>query len=427
MQNMKCAVLDNFLACTEGLETPFGRKKLCALAYALGHNCLCKTSPKALAQQRVFPSASMLQLSAPRRTKFRTFKTCTSEGERRHILAVLSQAFGVIATFSDVNLATLHFLYSRAMRPSEPFFFWDAAPSSVPSFVRFPLYFLKAAPSLPDDYFNDVFSLVIDASSQAAERERDTMAALARSRTLTPRNDILSCGTSAASGKRRRIEDEERVIAADFPRSEEKRVEERVADAINKKPPEWMPPVEKWEAQVVENSMLRTLFVLLFWDVVQSTTSAIFPDIFKFRSSLFRERAGQLRKLSRCQLADEVFKAFEEHKYKPCVGIVWPTVDICFLKKAAHAMGAFDLVATLLSMAADFKSLSSGHPDLFVMEPQVCGGDCPKAPTIGRRPYTFVEVKDGEKRDFLREHQRAFHALLRRCGCPVIVVEAFNE
>jgi hypothetical protein len=419
MQKINEVLCLKLLACIKGLETPFTSIN-CAFQYACGFDCDCDRVPKALVLQRMLGSASMLQM--PRRTKLHTFKTCMTESERRHVLAVLAQAFGVLGTFSDVSLATKHFLYSRAMRPSEPFFFWDAAPLDVPSFVEHPLAFLMASRHVSNMGFNVVLSLVID--NQLLESA--AVATLALGRTLTPRNEALSCGAGdVVSTKRCRV-DEDRIIAADFPRSPE-RVEERVADAINEKPPEWMPPAAKWEARVVENSMLRTLFVLLFWDVVQKTSSAIFPDIFKFRSSLFRERAGQLRKLSRCQLADEVSKAFEDHKYKPCVGIVWPTVDVCFLKKAVHAMGAFDLVAVLFSMSADFKSLASGHPDLFVMKPQVCTGGCPPAPTVGRRPYMFVEVKDGEKRDFLRQHQRAFHALLRRCGAPVIVVEAFNE
>ncbi|XAR71119.1 Phosphodiesterase I [Bertholletia excelsa] len=109
-------------------------------------------------------------------------------------------------------------------------------------------------------------------------------------------------------------------------------------------------------------------------------------------------------------MAEEMLiMSWESHFGTACRGVNWDKHSLSELRAAVTCIGGHCLASICRHLAQDYRSWSSGMPDLLLWQFQ---GDY-------RGEAKVVEVKG--PRDRLSEQQRAWLLFLMDCGCNVEV------
>ncbi|XP_022722463.1 fanconi-associated nuclease 1 homolog isoform X1 [Durio zibethinus] len=174
-----------------------------------------------------------------------------------------------------------------------------------------------------------------------------------------------------------------------------------------------------WQGVHTESGIWLTIFGLLMWDVLFSDLPNVFRTRFQTapldletdhfylaRTSLIE---SQLQKIQE-GLAEEILIAsWELHIGTACRGVNWDRHSLSDLRAAVSCIRGPCLASFCRHLAQDYRSWSSGMPDLFLWR---FHGDY-------KGEAKLVEVKG--PRDQLSEQQRAWLLLLMDCGFIVEV------
>ena len=211
-----------------------------------------------------------------------------------------------------------------------------------------------------------------------------------------------------------------------------------------------MPGGTGWCGMHSENGFWRTMFGVLCWDEIRAQPSAAgcsswadFPGtmqarlagmwlhpfqslprdfggpmFYLLRQAAFNARFAKLGDMTRCQLAAEAARAFQDHLYTPAWGVRWDCYSADVVANVVHAMGSRLVVSVLRKMAANFRSYCSGAPDLLLWKPMDCHGRC-EPPSAASPSFALLEVK-GEG-DSLRAGQMVWLDTLVSIGAPAFL------
>nr|GME15065.1 fanconi-associated nuclease 1 homolog isoform X1 [Ipomoea batatas] len=174
-----------------------------------------------------------------------------------------------------------------------------------------------------------------------------------------------------------------------------------------------------WQGVHTESGIWLTLFGLLMWDVI----FADIPNVFctKFQTapldletdSFYEVRKSQIEALlDKIQhgMAEEILiTSWELHKGTACRGVSWDRHSLSELRAAVACIGGSCTASICRHLAQDYKSWSSGMPDLLLW----------RFHDNYRGEAKLVEVKG--PRDRLSEQQRAWLLFLTDCGFNVEV------
>ncbi|XP_020520348.1 fanconi-associated nuclease 1 homolog isoform X2 [Amborella trichopoda] len=172
---------------------------------------------------------------------------------------------------------------------------------------------------------------------------------------------------------------------------------------------------EGWEGAHSESGVWMTIFGLLMWDVI----FADIPDVFRTRfqtapldlctDSFYPARMAliesHLRKVKHGMAKDILTTTWESNVGTSCQGVNWERHTVTDLQDIVTCVGGPCLASICRLLAQDYKSWSSGMPDLLLWRLSSDGkSDDAK----------LVEVK-GPK-DRLSEQQQAWLLMLMDCG-----------
>uniref|UniRef100_A0A0D3GDC4 Fanconi-associated nuclease n=1 Tax=Oryza barthii TaxID=65489 RepID=A0A0D3GDC4_9ORYZ len=175
-----------------------------------------------------------------------------------------------------------------------------------------------------------------------------------------------------------------------------------------------------WRGTHSEGGIWMTIFGLLMWDVIFSDV----PDVFqtKFQTApldletdeFYRSRKdlieSQLKKIQDGIAEEILISSWELHQGTSCRGVNWDRHSLTDLRAAVVCTGGHRLASLLRHLALDYRSWSSGMPDLLLWRflDERGGGEA-----------KLVEVKG--PRDQLSEQQRAWILVLMDFGFDVEV------
>ncbi|XP_012568884.1 fanconi-associated nuclease 1 homolog isoform X2 [Cicer arietinum] len=176
---------------------------------------------------------------------------------------------------------------------------------------------------------------------------------------------------------------------------------------------------EGWQGVHSESGIWLTIFGLLMWDVIYSDVPNVFYNRFqtapldlgtdgfyKARKSIIESHLQQIRD----GMAEEfLIKSWETHNGTACRGVNWDRHSLDELRAAVTCVGGSCLSSFCQLLCEDYRSWSSGMPDLLLW--RFCGEYSGEA--------KLVEVK-GPK-DRLSEQQRAWLLMLMDCGFTIEV------
>ncbi|KAK1273465.1 hypothetical protein QJS04_geneDACA015224 [Acorus gramineus] len=176
-----------------------------------------------------------------------------------------------------------------------------------------------------------------------------------------------------------------------------------------------------WKGVHAESGIWLTIFGLVMWDVI----FADIPNVFrtKFQTApldlntdrFYMERESlieaHLQKICEGMAEEILIKSWQSHEGMACRGVNWERHSLTDLRAAVLCIGGSCLVSLCRHLAQDYRSWSSGMPDLLIW--RFRGGE-----TDGGEAK-LVEVKSA--RDRLSEQQRAWLLLLMDCGFAVEV------
>uniref|UniRef100_A0A0E0DXS0 Fanconi-associated nuclease n=1 Tax=Oryza meridionalis TaxID=40149 RepID=A0A0E0DXS0_9ORYZ len=182
-----------------------------------------------------------------------------------------------------------------------------------------------------------------------------------------------------------------------------------------------------WRGTHSEGGIWMTIFGLLMWDAIFSDV----PDVFqtKFQTApldletdeFYRSRKdlieSQLKKIQDGIAEEILISSWELHQGTSCRGVNWDRHSLTDLRAAVVCTGGHRLASLLRHLALDYRSWSSGMPDLLLWRflDERGGGEA-----------KLVEVKG--PRDQLSEQQRAWILVLMDFGFDVEVCKiAENE
>ncbi|KAF6176446.1 hypothetical protein GIB67_010083 [Kingdonia uniflora] len=170
-----------------------------------------------------------------------------------------------------------------------------------------------------------------------------------------------------------------------------------------------------WQGVHTESGIWMTIFGLLMWDVIFSDVSDVFLTKFQTapldlgtdnfyiaRKSLIESHLSKIHD----GMAEEILiTSWELHVGTSCRGVNWDRHPLSDLRAAVTCVGGPSLASLCRLLAQDYKSWSSGMPDLLLWRffGEYKGGEA-----------KLVEVK-GPK-DSLSEQQRAWLLLLMDIG-----------
>ncbi|KAF7806971.1 fanconi-associated nuclease 1-like protein [Senna tora] len=175
----------------------------------------------------------------------------------------------------------------------------------------------------------------------------------------------------------------------------------------------------KWQGVHTESGIWLTIFGLLMWDVIFADVPNVFYNRFQnapldmgtdsfytVRKSIIESHLHQIHN----GMGEEfLIKSWETHKGTTCRGVNWDRHSLDELRAAVACVGGPCLASLCRHLAQDYKSWSSGMPDLLLW--RFHGEHSGEA--------KLVEVKG--PRDRLSEQQRAWLLLLMDCGFMVEV------
>ncbi|PNT76430.1 fanconi-associated nuclease 1 homolog isoform X6 [Brachypodium distachyon] len=175
-----------------------------------------------------------------------------------------------------------------------------------------------------------------------------------------------------------------------------------------------------WQGTHSEGGIWMTIFGLLMWDVIFSEVCDVFQSKFQTApldletDDFYKSRKGLIEsQLKRIQdgLAEEMLiTSWELHQGTSCRGINWDRHSMADLRAAVACVGGHRLALLLRHLALDYRSWSSGMPDLLLWR---FNGE------RGGAEAKLVEVKG--PRDQLSEQQRAWIFVLMDFGFDVEV------
>ncbi|XP_061374406.1 fanconi-associated nuclease 1 homolog [Gastrolobium bilobum] len=174
-----------------------------------------------------------------------------------------------------------------------------------------------------------------------------------------------------------------------------------------------------WQGVHTESGIWLTIFGLLMWDVIYADVPNVFytrfqnapldlgtDSFYTARKSSIESHLQQIRD----GMAEEfLIKSWETHIGTACRGVNWDRHSLDELRAAVTCVGAPCLASLCQLLAQDYRSWSSGMPDLLLW--RFHGEYSGEA--------KLVEVKG--PRDRLSEQQRAWLLLLMECGFMIEV------
>ncbi|XP_042485439.1 fanconi-associated nuclease 1 homolog isoform X2 [Macadamia integrifolia] len=169
-----------------------------------------------------------------------------------------------------------------------------------------------------------------------------------------------------------------------------------------------------WQGIHAETGIWMMIFGLLMWDII----FAVVPDVFRTRfqtapldletDNFYIARKNliesHLQKIQGGMAEEMLITSWESHIGTACRGVNWDRHSLSDLRAAVTCIGGHCLASFCRHLAQDYRSWSSGMPDLLLW--RFCG--------VYTGEAKLVEVKG--PRDRLSEQQRAWLLLLMDCG-----------
>ncbi|KAJ6729158.1 FANCONI-ASSOCIATED NUCLEASE 1 [Salix viminalis] len=169
-----------------------------------------------------------------------------------------------------------------------------------------------------------------------------------------------------------------------------------------------------WQGVHTESGIWLTIFALLMWDVIFSDLPNVFHNKFQTApldletDSFYPARKSliesQLQKIYDGMAEMILITSWDLHSGTACRGVNWDRHSLPELRAAVTCVGGPCLASLCRHLAQDYRSWSSGMPDLLLWR---FHGEC-------EGEAKLVEVKG--PRDCLSEQQRAWLLLLMDCG-----------
>ncbi|CAN6172712.1 unnamed protein product [Urochloa humidicola] len=181
-----------------------------------------------------------------------------------------------------------------------------------------------------------------------------------------------------------------------------------------------------WQGTHSEGGIWMTIFGLLMWDVMFSDIQDVFQsklqtapldletdDFYKSRKDLAE---SQLKKVQDGMAEEMLISSWELHQGTSCQGVNWDRHSLTNLRAVVACIGGHRLALLLRHLAIDYRSWSSGMPDLLLWRflDERGGGEA-----------KLVEVKG--PRDQLSEQQRAWILVLMDFGFDVEVCKGHSN
>ncbi|AQL01728.1 Fanconi-associated nuclease 1-like protein [Zea mays] len=175
-----------------------------------------------------------------------------------------------------------------------------------------------------------------------------------------------------------------------------------------------------WQGTHSEGSIWMTIFGLLMWDVMFSDIQDVFQSKFQtapldlgtddFYKSRENIAESQLKRIRDGMAEEMLISSWELHQGTSCQGVNWARYSLTDLRAVVACVGGHRLASLLRHLAVDYRSWSSGMPDLLLWRflDERGGGEA-----------KLVEVKG--PRDQLSEQQRAWILVLMDFGFDVEV------
>uniref|UniRef100_K3XV50 Fanconi-associated nuclease n=1 Tax=Setaria italica TaxID=4555 RepID=K3XV50_SETIT len=175
-----------------------------------------------------------------------------------------------------------------------------------------------------------------------------------------------------------------------------------------------------WRGTHSEGGIWMTIFGLLMWDVMFSDIQDVFQSKFQtapldletdyFYKSRKDLAESQLKKIQEGMAEEMLISSWELHQGTSCRGVNWDRHSLTDLRAVVACIGGHRLALLLRHLAVDYRSWSSGMPDLLLWRflDERGGGEA-----------KLVEVKG--PRDQLSEQQRAWILVLMDFGFDVEV------
>ncbi|KAK2359800.1 zinc ion binding/nucleic acid binding/hydrolase [Trifolium repens] len=175
---------------------------------------------------------------------------------------------------------------------------------------------------------------------------------------------------------------------------------------------------EGWQGVHTESGIWLTIFGLLMWDVIYADVPNVFytrfqnapldlgtDSFFTARKSIIESHLQQIRD----GMAEEfLIKSWETHNGTSCRGVNWDRHSLDELRAAVTCVGGSCLASLCKLLCEDYRSWSSGMPDLLLW--RFCGEYSGEA--------KLVEVKGPRDRP---GPQRAWLLMLMDCGFTIEV------
>ncbi|KAM1132567.1 hypothetical protein ACFX13_047870 [Malus domestica] len=182
---------------------------------------------------------------------------------------------------------------------------------------------------------------------------------------------------------------------------------------------------EGWQGVHSESGIWLTIFGLLMWDIIFSDIPNVFRNRFQIApldlqtDSFYLVRKSHmeshLQKIHDGMAEEILITSWELHEGTSCRGVNWDHHSLSELRAAVTCIGGPCLASFCRHLAQDYRSWSSGMPDLLLW----------RFHGKYKGEAKLVEVKG--PRDRLSEQQRAWLLLFMDCGfnaevCKVIPV-----
>ncbi|KAL6526570.1 hypothetical protein OROGR_015660 [Orobanche gracilis] len=174
-----------------------------------------------------------------------------------------------------------------------------------------------------------------------------------------------------------------------------------------------------WQGVHTESGIWLTIFGILMWDIIFADVPNVFRNNFQtapldLETDTFYEARKMLIEthLDKIQdgMAEEILITSWESRFgTACRGVSWDKHSLSDLRAAVKCIGASCLASICRHLAQDYRSWSSGMPDLLLWRLHDCY----------RGEAKLVEVKG--PRDRLSEQQRAWLLVLMDSGFSVEV------
>ncbi|KAG8371498.1 hypothetical protein BUALT_Bualt13G0093900 [Buddleja alternifolia] len=174
-----------------------------------------------------------------------------------------------------------------------------------------------------------------------------------------------------------------------------------------------------WQGVHAESGIWLTIFGILMWDIIFADVPNVFRTKFQTApldletDSFYEGRKSLIEALMEKiedGMAEEILiTSWESHVGTSCRGVNWEKHSLADLRAVVKCIGGLCLASILRHLAQDYRSWSSGMPDLLLWRLHDCY----------RGEAKLVEVKG--PRDRLSEQQRAWLLLLMDSGFSVEV------